>query len=174
MSQAARGEQEAPDTVGELPTIPVSSTFRRSNISADCELEVRVNGVPASCLVDTGAVSTILSRKVWNKMSTEQKQLAPLDLQCNLVDAQGSPLKLDGLAEVELQLGCQRFPVNVLVAETLTTDLILGRDFLKQHQCSVELGERDLLRLNQAGVTLPLGSNKGCQQIAPIAVATIV
>ena len=169
MSRAVGGEQEALVTVGELPTVPVASTF---DTSADCALEVHVNGVPASCLVDTGAVSTILSRKVWSKLSTEQKRLAPLHLRRNLVDAQGSPLKLVGLAEVELELGSKRFPVSVLVAETLTTDLIIGRDFLKQHRCSVELGERDLLRLTQAGIALPLGSSKGCQRMAPVAVVT--
>ena len=170
MSQAARGEQEAPDTVDKPLTEAVSSTFQGSNASADCVLEVYVNGVPASCLVDTGAVSTILSRKVWSKLGMKQKQLAPLNLKCNLVDAQGSPLKLDGLAEVELQLGSQRFTVGVLVAETLTTDLILGRDFLKQHECSVELGEEDLLRLNQEGVTLPLGSSKQWPPVASVSV----
>ena len=125
MSRAASSEQEAPDTVGELPIIPVLSTFQRRKTSADCVLEVQVNGVPASCLVNTGAVSTILSRRVWDKLSTERTQLAPVNLQCNLVDAQGVPLKLDGLAEVELQLGSQLIPVSVTMAETLTTDLIL-------------------------------------------------
>ena len=55
--------------------------------------------------------------------------------------------------------------------ETLTTDLIIGRDFLKQHRCSVELGERDQRRLTQVGIALPLGC-KGCQQMASVAVVT--
>jgi hypothetical protein len=40
VSRAAEGEQEAPDTVGELSTAPVSSTFQRSNTGADCVLDV--------------------------------------------------------------------------------------------------------------------------------------
>ena len=154
VSRAARGKQETPDAVGELPTAPVSSTFQRSNTSDDCILDVHVNGVPASWLVDTGAASTILSKKIWDTLNTERKRLAPLT--CNLVDAQGTPLRLDGSAEVELQLGCRQFPVSVLIVESLTTDLILGRDFLKQHKCSVELGENDLPRLTKMGITLPL------------------
>ena len=103
---------------------------------------VHVNGVPASRLVDTGAVSTTLLRKVWDTLNTERKRLLPLNLTCNLVDDQGAPLKLDGSAEVEL---CRRFPVSVLIVESLTIDLILGGDFLKQHKCSVELGENYLV-----------------------------
>ena len=157
MSQATKGEQKAQKIVSELPSIPISSSFQKSN--ADCVLKVTVNGVPTSCLVDTGAVSTILSKALWDKLDGGQKQLIPANLRHNLVGAQGTPLKVLGAGKVELQLGEQMYPANVIVAETLTTDLILGRDFLKQHQCSVELGEKDLLHLTKAGVTLSLGSN---------------
>lgn len=59
------------------------------------------------------------------------KTLAPVNRQCNLVDAQGSSLNLIGSASIELQLGPQLYSVNALIAERLTTDLILGKDFLK-------------------------------------------
>ena len=122
------------------------------------------------CLVDTGAVATILSRKVWKKLCPEQRKLDPVDLQCNLVDAQGTLLKFNGRADVKLQLGSQQFPVNILVAEGLSVDLILGRDFLKKHQCSVELGERDFLCVNQSGLLIPLGTGNESHQEASIAV----
>ena len=71
---------------------------------------------------------------------------------------------------MKLQLGSQQFPVNVLVAEGLSVDLILGRDFLKKHQCSVELGERYFLRVNQSGLIIPLGTGNESHQEASIAV----
>ena len=58
------------------------------------------------------------------------------------------------------------FPTRVLVAETITTDLILGRDFLKKHNCSVELGERNLLHFNQQGVKMSLESDRVVGEIA--------
>ena len=79
-------------------------------------------------------------------------------------------MKFNGQADVKLQLGSQQFPVNVLVAEGLSVDLILGRDFLKKHQCSVELGERDFLRMNQSGLIIPLGTANESHQEASIAV----
>ena len=52
-----------------------------------------------------------------------------------------------GQRKVELQLGMQVFQVCVIVVETLTEGLILGRDFLKKHNCSVKsyVGEQNLL-----------------------------
>ena len=61
---------------------------------------------------------------------------------------------------MKLRLGMQLFQARVIVVETLTLDLILGRDFLRQHKCSVELGEQNLLRLNEAGMTVALGFSK--------------
>ena len=71
-------------------------------------VDVEVNGVPANCLVDTGAGSTILSRSVWKQMGGGKKQLTPVGAQQNLVDAQGSPLKLAGVGAVDLQLGTSK------------------------------------------------------------------
>lgn len=76
-----------------------------------------------------------------------------------------------GSRNIQLRFGSKLYPTRMLVAEALTTDLILGRDFLKQHKCTVELGEENLLHLTQEGVTLPLGSSEKGQGIASVAVA---
>ena len=136
----------------------------------DWLVEVQVNGVPANCLVDRGAGSTILSRGLWEQIGVGN-ELRQVKGDRNLVDAQGSPLKSAGLGEVKLQFGMQLFQATVIVVDTLTVDLILGRDFLRQHKCSVELGEQNLLRLNEAGVTVALGLSKK-QQEPSAAVAT--
>ena len=161
------------DVIGLVSKATNSKLSGASAGCSDFTLEVRVNGVPAHCLVDTGAVATILSRKVWKKLCPEQRKLDPIDLQCNLADAQGTLLKCNGRADVKLQLGSQQFPVNMLVAKGLSVDLILGRDFLKKHQCSVELGERDFLRVNQSGLLIPLGTGNESHQEASIAVIAI-
>ena len=142
-----------------------------STSNADWLVEVRVDGVPANCLVDTGASSTILSRSVWEQIGPGNKPLFPVKGERNLVDAQGSPLRLAGKGRMKLQLGKQVFSASVMVVETLTEDLILGRDFLKQHKCSVELGERNLLRLSEAGVTVVLGCSKETQEPSVAVVA---
>ena len=60
----------------------------------------------------------------------------------------------------------------MLIVETLTEDLILGRDFLKQHKYSVELGEQNLLRLTEAGITVALGCSTRLQKKASVAAVT--
>ena len=84
------------DVIGLVSKATNSKLSGASAGCSDFTLEVRINGVPAHCLVDTGAVATILSRKVWKKLCPEQRKLDPVDLQCNLVDAQGTLLKFNG------------------------------------------------------------------------------
>ena len=51
MNLAARGEEEAPNGISELPTIPALSTFCQNKINSVCVLGYCIDGVPAGCLV---------------------------------------------------------------------------------------------------------------------------
>ena len=88
-------------------TTRVKTSAPTSTSSADWLVEVRVNGVPSKCLVDTGASSTILSRSVWEQIGPGNKQLFPVKGERKLVIAQGYPLRLAGKGRVKLQLGIQ-------------------------------------------------------------------
>ena len=66
-----------------------------------------------------------MSKLLWDKVEgTDQKNL--LQTKCDLVGVQGNPLKLLGSRDVNPRIGSMVFPTRVLVAETITTDLILG------------------------------------------------
>ena len=108
-------------------------------------------------LVDTGAAATVLAKEVWDKAKTSEAQLASPEQKTRLVGVQGSPLQLCGAAEVCLELGGETFPTKVIVANSLTTDVILGRDFLKAQQCTIELGEtRDVLHFKERGIAVAI------------------
>ena len=169
MSRATKGEQRALEDVSQIAAVPILSNPLTSNIG--CVLKVHVDGVPANCLVDTGAVATILSKEVWDRREGEQKPLVERNPSSSLVGVQGTPLELVGSGDVNLRLGQYTYLTRVLVAKSLTTDLILGRDFLTQHKCTVELGEKSLLRLTKEGVALSLGSKEAQPEIASVAVA---
>ena len=111
------------------------------NTEADCMLKGCVNGVSARILVDTGAAATILSKTLWDRTGCKTL-LTNLDRQ-KLVSVQGIPLHLHGGTQIELQLKDELFSVRVMVADTLTTgvDVILGRDFLRDHRCTIEMGD---------------------------------
>ena len=89
MSWATECPRQAQNTRSVQPSA-INVTCQESN--ADWLVEVQVNVVPANCLVDTGAGSTILSRRLWEQIGKGNKLLR-LKGERNLVDAQGSPLK---------------------------------------------------------------------------------
>ena len=142
----------------------VGAIIRAVKGNSGCTLTVHVNGAPARCLVDTGAVATILSKRLWERLEKEtRKPLTEVPVKDRLVGVQGTPFKLIGTSTVRLQFGGRSYTSRVLVAEAITADLILGRDFLEENQCTVELGEKNFLHLSHGGIVLPLGSGQEFQ-----------
>ena len=91
VSQATKGEQEAQEdkeNASEIATIPLPNPR-----NSGCVLKAHVSELPASCLVDTGAVATIMSKLLWDKVEgTDQKNL--LQTKCDLV---GVPSQAAGI-----------------------------------------------------------------------------
>ena len=120
-----------------------------------------MNGAPARRIVDTGAVATLLLKRLWEILEKEtQKPLTEVLENERLVGVQGTPLKLIRTGIVQLQFGGTDYTSRVLVAEAITVDLIRGMDFLKANQCPVELGEKNFLPLTHEGIVLLLGSGQ--------------
>ena len=46
--------------------------------------------------------------------------------------------------ELELKMGEEIFQTKVIVADGLTVELILGLDFLEEHNCTIEIGKKTL------------------------------
>ena len=127
----------------------------------DCMLEGRVNGIQANVLVDTGAAATLISKELWDRCGGEM-QLESAEGR-KLVGVQGTPLTLHGTAQIPLELHDEPFSVRVLVADKLTrgVDVIIGRDFLKDHHCIIEMGKaKDVLHLKEQGISIVLNSKE--------------
>jgi len=92
-------------------------------------LEGLVNGVPTSILIDTGAATSVLNRDLWDKAKQDGSELGDAEGR-KLAGVQGKPLQLYGSACVQVQLAAEKFPIEVMVAETPTVDMIIGWDFL--------------------------------------------
>ena len=65
--------------------------------------------------------------------------------------------------------GCAARVKQMLVVDCLTTEVILGRDFLSRYKCTVDVGE-NLIHFKEKGVTMCLDCPPGGQQIARISV----
>ena len=72
---------------------------------------------------------------------------------------QGAPLKLlrECCVNVKFEGLSRTISFTVQVAEMVTSDVILGRDFLQQNRCAVELGPTNLLRFTRDNSTIPFG-----------------
>lgn len=75
---------------------------------------------------------------------------------------QGSPLTLLGECSVDMvfeRMG-RTISFSVQVADVVTSDVILGRDFLQKNQCSVEMGLSNQLWFMKDKNTIPLGGQE--------------
>ena len=155
MSQPLEGEGQAHKT--HTTAVPLVPTFSVSSQS-DYVIQGQVNGVSINILVDTGAATTVLSARAWEKIGLSTR-LTPTPKK--LVGVQGNPLQLLGATRISIMLQEQEFTTDVTVADALTTDLILGRDFLKAQQCTIQMGKnQDVLLLQQFGMAIPLTHKK--------------
>ena len=74
-----------------------------------------------------------------------------------------------GAANFHVVLEQQQFDVCFLVADSLTTEAILGRDFLRDNHCVIDVG-RNLIKFDTTGLTLKLLCSPGDSQIAHVSV----
>ena len=150
MSRAGEGEQKAHISQTNIPTFSVDTDI----------VEGRVNRYLVNILIDTGAAATIVSCDVWEKIrSSGAVQITATGNK--LVGVQGTPLQLNGTTHIDIELCCEKFSSDVIVADSLASDIILGQNFLKAHKCTIEMTPtKDLLYFKQHGKVVPIKSKQ--------------
>ena len=114
-----------------------------------------INGMHVPLLLDTGAAVTLLRKDTWLQTAAGKSQNLKPWITAELVSAGGTPLTVHGCASVDLELGHHKFERNVVVVSPLTSEAILGLDFLTEQQASIDLGGRRLF-LKESGCSVPL------------------
>jgi len=115
-------------------------------------VEGKVDGVPASILVDTGSAVTIVHRRLWERGQVGSGKLQPVE-GGPIVVANGDPLQILGQTQSHIHLAGTDFTHNVLVSGNVTQDCLLGADFLAAHGFVIDLQSR-VLRQGQASTPL--------------------
>ena len=105
----------------------------------------RVDGVSAKLLVDTGSAVTIIHRRLWERgrgirRSRKLQQLTGGPV----VAANGEPLSIMGQTRSRILLADKEFDQEVLVADNVSQDCLLGADFLETHGFTIDLRSRVL------------------------------
>ena len=115
-------------------------------------------------MVDTGAAATVLSKSMWDHAKEPKTKLQGAGEQ-KLVGVQGTPLQLHGTTHMSLELPPEKFWVDVIVADTPTANVILGRDFLHSQRCTIEMGtSNDTLHVQARGQSIPMARSQALLQ----------
>ena len=116
--------------------------------------------------MDTGASTSVLAKTIWDRLNQGNNDQPMTTVPGKkLVGVGGSPLKVIGAVHLSIVLEQQQFNVNFLVADSLTTEAILGRDFFRDNRCIIDVG-KSLIKFETTGVTLNLMGSLHNSQVA--------
>ena len=133
VSWACWGELEAHNQVLFSTSFPSSATFR---------IYVEVSGLPTSLVIDTGAAVTLLWTDIWDRVQRQKPSALNPWTGPKLVGTDGRPLQVWGFKQLAVTIAGQKFESQVIIADSLTAEIILGLDFLRAHHCMTDLGQK--------------------------------
>ena len=142
-------ESPAPEAVNVISSVNVATPVE----SSGCCFIAQMCNRDVVCQVDTGSRLTVISDKLESVCdghleTTDQK----------LVGVQGTPLSVRGTTQISLDIEEHTYHADVVVTDVMTADIIIGRDFLRKHECSVAFGEDNT-------ASLKLGGGRTCVQL---------
>ena len=113
-------------------------------------------------LVDTGCSITILSDKVYSQIPVEDRpELSPHAKE--LVSADGTPLNILGEGLFNITVG-QRTVPHLTVVAAISNDGLLGMDFLKAHEFSIDFKHNRLFSHHESiKAHCVMGQNRACR-----------
>ncbi|VDP92820.1 unnamed protein product [Echinostoma caproni] len=101
-------------------------------------LTVTIGGKNAKALVDTGAACSFIVPELRHSGIVKAKEM-------RLKAVNGTPLHVYGVYEMSLTVGSARITHPVVVSPEILYDLILGMDFLRAFQCSIDVNQDGLI-----------------------------
>ena len=129
MSQVCNSNCASPDN--DMCTIAINSVSNYTVCAHVFSNEV-------SFLVDTGAAVSLVSSEVWECIkSPTAPRMNPVGLR--LVGVDGAPLQIQGSVTIELETSGKTFEQELIVVNALTSEGILGLNFLEANDCVLDL-----------------------------------
>ena len=122
-------------------------------------VEGMVSGERILFLLDTGAAVTLLRKDTWSRINARRPRELESWSEQQLVGVDGASLQVHGQAKIRVELGGVVMPTDVIVVSPLTTEAILGLDFLRLHEATINVKKKQL-RLGDHGPMLALGERQ--------------
>ena len=124
-----------------------------------------MHGVQVKFLVDTGAAVTLVTKHVWNQGFAPLPNVQKWDAR-RLIGVNGTPLQICGCSTVELAIGTTSFHQQIIIVNDMTTEAILGLDFLEQHKCIIDTNTR-MLHIQEGNISVPI-VDRVCHEDNPV------
>ena len=155
-NQSQDSEEEDSDT-----NFGIVSICEQQTSSSALKVPVTVRGVALKPVIDTAAMVTIISDRVYRKMAVKPELLKTV-----ILKTAGRDQKLNGqvVGPVSLKLGESLYSVLVHVAP-IYEDMLLGLNFLIEHGLEINVTEQYLLvRQNKERIPLEISPSprEGC------------
>ena len=136
-------------------------TIYQDHSSSSLKVPVTVQGVALNAIIDTAAMVTVISDKLYKEITVK-----PELLKTEILKTAGRDQKINGQVEgpVSLKLGESTYSVLVLVAP-IYEDMLLGLNFLMEHCLEINVTEQYLLvRQNKERIPLEISPSprEGC------------
>jgi len=112
------------------------------HISSATFVNIKIKDRKVLALIDSGAEMTLISR---NLASTLQQTINPLTTPTRFVAANRQTIPTSGWTTLLMKLGPLNTTHKAIVVENLSTDLLLGTDWLKKNGADVNFGKNLLI-----------------------------
>ena len=101
----------------------------------------KIRNRPVMLLLGTGSPTSMLNNTIWEEIKQADDALQPWTGNV-LIGVGGQHLEIKGTNQAEVQIDDHFFPIMILIVRDLSTEAIIGLDFLEANQCILAVGER--------------------------------
>ena len=152
----SRGRGRGHSGIGQEQTTRSQNTFTSNALEAFYPYYVNgiINNVELPMLIDTGSAVTIMHEEVWKIVNTYKQKLEKIQL--SLKSATQHMLEVVGQAKMPIRIPSKRrggiayYYFTILVAIGLSHKLIIGMDFFRKFDASINIPDRTMTFFNES------------------------
>ncbi len=128
-------------------------TSKKKEVKMMLTVNAMVNGETLPAMHDTGAEVSVIELKWATKMGMK---ILPMESTLRILNPNGVPFVCQGVAKEKLLIGENWRSCTLMVVQDLDVPLLLGQDFLAEHEVTLNCGQGIVWYGNELIPTLPV------------------